>query len=160
MALGGMGGGGPVALGGNRGGSMTTGGMSGPAEGPVATPVGDLNCPVPEMKPNDPKAGSSVPLGWKTWMRWLPASATTMRPSGATATSVGEWNCPAPSPLEPKEKTTLPSGEKTLMLGRYEPLSIATILPTGVTAMLSLFCPAGKIVSCAPLGWYIWIRSM
>ena len=32
---------------------------------------------------------ANVPLGWKTWMRWLAVSATAILPSGPMATPRG-----------------------------------------------------------------------
>ena len=40
----------------------------------TSTPPGDEKFPSPA--PREPKLKSRVPFGWKTWMRWLPVSAT------------------------------------------------------------------------------------
>ena len=90
-------------------------------------PPGDENCPSSE--PYEPNLKAKVPLGWKTWMRWLPVSATAIRSSPSSATPFGDENCPSSEPYEPNAWEKVPLGWKTWM--RWLPVSATTTFPPG-----------------------------
>ena len=72
--------------------------------------------------PSEPNFRRKVPLGQNTWTRWLPVSATAIRPiRSLMATPCGDEKFPSPAPNEPNEKAGVPLAWNTCI--RWLPVS-------------------------------------
>ena len=118
------------------------------ATSPKATPCGDEKFPSPE--PSEPNLKKKVPLGQNTWTRWLPVSATAIRPrSLPIATPCGDEKFPSPEPSEPNEKAWVPLAWKTCI--RSLPVSAtATTLVFRGRAFLRTATSSGDESSPSP----------